>query len=614
MDIDANVKSIDKLKEYFFVVPDYQREYVWKADDQVEQFLVDIDNEYDPAAKIQSNYFIGSIIVVKNEKNQRFEVIDGQQRLTTIVISLCVLRDLLKTSTLDTNQNHYFDLIKGWLFSFDPNNDEVQIRLDLQYEESKDFLTRLINEKPYEGEKTASILKMQSAYDRIKTHFSGYLKGGIDALVKYARYFVTHIDLVVIESKNISSALKIFETINQRGAGLNAMDLVKNLLFSEAKESEFNKIKESWKQINKNLMACGEEQSPLRFLRYFLMARYHNGILREDEIYKWIISPDGKKALNYQANPLALVKELEVISKRYADLVQATQLMGDGGEFPSVTNIGFINKTKSRQHLILMLALPVNSDNLTIEYLGSQIESFLFYSNTIGIDAKNNERLFSQWVEKLRDVKNMDEVSKAIEITFLPYLQEKFGAFKQTFLTIRHDAYSPQYRERFILGRLENTALEACGFQKKGRQFFNMLQVEHIFPQTPKEGVLPTEFPDQFAYFAMVYRLGNVTLLEGIINQAVNKFNDLQGDWFQKKQNEYLKSDVVTTKLLSVDHKVGVDTALNRYRSASGYRFEQWNSAAVETRQKILLDLALDTWRINGKRLDQIVLSKEKNV
>ena len=40
MKIDAQVKSIEKLKDYFFLVPDYQREYVWKADDQVEQFLM----------------------------------------------------------------------------------------------------------------------------------------------------------------------------------------------------------------------------------------------------------------------------------------------------------------------------------------------------------------------------------------------------------------------------------------------------------------------------------------------------------------------------------------------------------------------------------------------
>ena len=44
MKIDAKVQSISKLKDYFFLVPDYQREYVWKPDDEVEQFLIDIEN------------------------------------------------------------------------------------------------------------------------------------------------------------------------------------------------------------------------------------------------------------------------------------------------------------------------------------------------------------------------------------------------------------------------------------------------------------------------------------------------------------------------------------------------------------------------------------------
>ncbi len=81
MEINAAVHSISKLKDYFFLVPDYQREYVWKVDDQVEQFLEDIDNEYDSRKIDQKSYFIGSIIIVKNAG--KYDVIDGQQRLTT---------------------------------------------------------------------------------------------------------------------------------------------------------------------------------------------------------------------------------------------------------------------------------------------------------------------------------------------------------------------------------------------------------------------------------------------------------------------------------------------------------------------------------------------------
>ena len=132
MEIKAQVHNIVKLKDYFFIVPDYQREYVWKVDDQVEQFLVDIDNEFEPCAKQQSSYFIGSIIVVKNDK--KYDVIDGQQRLTTIVLTMCAFRDVMKGLTLDEHQAQYLKVISEWLSTFDVAAGNVQLRLELQYE------------------------------------------------------------------------------------------------------------------------------------------------------------------------------------------------------------------------------------------------------------------------------------------------------------------------------------------------------------------------------------------------------------------------------------------------------------------------------------------------
>src|SRR5690606_20293412 len=193
---------------------------------------------------------------------------------------------------------------------------------------------------------------MEQAFNKLKSHFEGYLNEGVNSLISFTRYFLTKIELVLIESENLSSALKIFETINQRGSGLNAMDLVKNLLFSQASGADFQKIKDTWKNINTNLQLCREDQNPLRFLRYFVMARYHDGIIREDEIYKWMITVEGKNATQYESKPLELAKELDKISKRYSDLVLATELMEDGGNYPNVTNLGYINKYKSRQHLI----------------------------------------------------------------------------------------------------------------------------------------------------------------------------------------------------------------------------------------------------------------------
>ena len=604
MEVDADVYKILELNRHFFLVPDYQREYVWKVNDHVEQFLKDIENEYDPALKeTQKSYFIGSIIIVEN--SSKYDVIDGQQRLTTIVITLCAFRDLLEDMKLNSKQSIYFDEIKRWLSTFDMDTDSSQIRLELQYEESKDYLSGLISGKEYQDEDTASIKRMQAAYKCIYQRLENYSMQGADPLVDFARYFLTKIELVVIKSGNLSGALKIFETINQRGIGLNAMDLVKNLIFSQAKEKDFERIKKHWKEINDNLQSCNEEQSPLRFLRYFLMARYHNGILRDDEIYKWIISKEGKQSMQYEHEPMKLAKEMVKLSERYADLVNATTRKGDDGKYSAVSRLGFINKFNSRQHLIPLLALKEPCDTRLIDMLAKELESFFFFSNTMGIQAKDNERLFTQWAVSLREVGNEEQLFSVLEDTLIPHITKKFASFKQTFLSIQHRHYNPLYRVRYILGQLENTLRRLSGMDEQSLSFFDKLQIEHILPQTPKNGVLTEEFEDKENYGVYMRLLGNVTLLESTINQAVNGFNDLQGEWFMKKQSEYAKSEVKSAALLNHEYGIGKNTSLNRFKSNYGYLFETWNKKAIQDRQKILYDLAMETWLLSDKRIDE---------
>ncbi len=151
MEIKAEVKSIEKLKDYFFVVPDYQREYVWTGDVHVARFLQDISDEFSPTARKQSNYFIGSTIIVKREDGA-YDVVDGQQRLTTIVISLCAIRDVLKNlggldDELNTVKSELYKVVKELLYKYDISTKKHTPRLSLQYEESKDYLNKLISEK-----------------------------------------------------------------------------------------------------------------------------------------------------------------------------------------------------------------------------------------------------------------------------------------------------------------------------------------------------------------------------------------------------------------------------------------------------------------------------------
>src|SRR6266481_7165842 len=80
------------FRDCFYIVPDYQREYVW-TEKQVYQLLEDINDEIDESG---NEYFLGTILVTPTNQPYHFEVIDGQQRLTTLLLLLCVLRNTFK--------------------------------------------------------------------------------------------------------------------------------------------------------------------------------------------------------------------------------------------------------------------------------------------------------------------------------------------------------------------------------------------------------------------------------------------------------------------------------------------------------------------------------------
>lgn len=221
--------------------------------------------------------------------------------------------------------------------------------------------------------------------------------------------------MVIIQPNDVSSALKIFETINERGVGLNAMDLLKNLIFSNAKEDDFKKIKELWKEILQNLNKCGEADKPLRFLRYFLIARYHDGVIREDEIYKWVISNKGKAKIKYEANPVQFAKEIVKASEKYAAYIKATGAWEADQNYPAVAGIGYLSKKNSRQHIILLLALNDTFSNQKINLLAKNIEALAFYYATLNVLTKYYEATFAEWAVKIRVLKTDDELKAFIQ-------------------------------------------------------------------------------------------------------------------------------------------------------------------------------------------------------
>jgi hypothetical protein len=380
--------------------------------------------------------------------------------------------------------------------------------------------------------------------------------------------------------------------------GLNAMDLLKNLLFSNAKEEDFETIKLTWKEMLKYLDESGDGDKPLRFLRYFLMARYQDGIIREEEIYKWMISDEGKAKINYKAHPVEFAKELKAAAKKYCLFIKATTCWDADPVYPNITGIGFLGKKNSRQHLVLLLALKDTIENDVINLLARNIESLVFFYAVNRILTKSYEEKFANWASKLRQVNSKDDLITFLQIDFKNELADQQSKFNSQFASRSQFDLNPQYRIKYILGCIEEYIRARVNFPSANFSFYQEQQLEHILPQIG-ENIPPLLYPEQFDYTNTVYKFGNLSLLEAPINQCLNFSNDIStNQWFEVKKKAYLNSNIFLTRTFS-EIKIGEKTAFNGFATNNLKTFDTWDMKTVSERQEIIRKLIIEIWKLH---------------
>ncbi|HUS19373.1 MAG TPA: DUF262 domain-containing protein, partial [Terriglobales bacterium] len=218
-------------------------------------------------------YFIGMVLVSETAEKNHYEVIDGQQRLTTLFLMLCALRHLFRGEP----QYQTINSLISTSYTSMQGDTRTSLKLEPRYENAGDVMAKIVQldadpNGTRNGVKAAGIVSFGSlqnllnAYDTVYHYLQDNFPDSAE-LRKYWGYLANNVVFIQI-SADVSSALKIFETINERGVGLNPMDLLKNLLFTHVKADEFSRLKDEWKKVTKPLEKAKEK--PLRFLRYFL--------------------------------------------------------------------------------------------------------------------------------------------------------------------------------------------------------------------------------------------------------------------------------------------------------------------------------------------------------
>ena len=578
--IKYNDHSISSAFKDHYIVPDYQREYVWN-DEQVEQLLFDLLDAYNTDNK--KAYFLGTIVTY--DSGSQFELIDGQQRLTTFFVLLCAIKRIYISLGEPTS------VIDNLVYSPTMNNDGDVINLyhlQLQYEDAGNCLELI---EKGEGRPNYLTQSGERLFDAFKTiqDFLNERFSDLASLKKFVVFLLNKTSFIRIETYDIADALKIFETINQRGKGLDPMDLLKNMIFRQVDRSKFKELNMNWKSITRSLEKIDEK--PLRFLRYFIMDNYDtsgekDGILREDQIYTWLTN--NNEQCHYEEAPFQFVQKMA----QNVDLYVKCRVP-DGTQEGNVhlKNIALLAGKSYKLHLMLMLAASnMNADALA--KFKAVLESVVYYTVINKIATNVTERTFALWCKDVRNIVTPEDLDGFVNRTIIPTVNDWKMNNKSNFLRLGLNSMQ-QYRIKFILGKItayvdalrlgKTTVEDLTGYTQTA------VEIEHIMPQTCTDKASYDLDEEEFAVY--IHRLGNLTLLENSINKSIHNDN------YANKSVAYKQSKFYITSSLSALVNQGQDTAINRTNLLLS-AWPDWNKQAIEERQEMLYRLSEMIWEI----------------
>jgi hypothetical protein len=582
--IQAHDLNIANVFQAFYTVPDYQREYVWQTE-QVEQLLSDINGELSGSSVTTApEYFIGSIVVCPGDGGV-LELIDGQQRMTTLFLVLCAIRDRIRELGQIPSAAIGHQIAAETVDA--AGQDVFRYRLDLQYEDSGDVLELVAKgHTPPDPAATRSIANIANALQVAREFLVAQFAGDVAAVRGFHGYLNNKVKLIRIQTEDVAKALKIFETINDRGVGLNSMDLLKNLLFMKASREQFGKLKDKWKALQDTIFDMNEK--PLRFLRYFIFSRYDVDLLREDQIYSWLVK--NESLCGYATAPLRFAEELATAALAYRHFLSGRDHTGH--ENPVVQNIQLLGGSAARQHLILLLAGRHLSADLFAR-LCTEVEALFFVYVITREPTRDFERNFARWAMDIRKVESAAELSEVIAKRFTPAKGDLAARFDDALRRLAADDVQ-KYRLRYILAKLtQRVDLDGFG-EHQGTKWLSRyaggdFEIEHVFPQNPSLEA-SAEFGDG-ADSAIATRLGNLVLIEKSINGS------LGNKPFSQKRAVYMQSQALLTRSIAQRPEVGQNTRIDG-AVAPFTPFQTWNATTIAMRQDQLVALAKRAWNI----------------
>ena len=576
-----------------YIIPPYQRRYSW-LERQIGELIDDI-------SQIESNdtHLLGSIVCLAGahvaDLNE-LEVVDGQQRLTTVSILLVCLKERLQAEGA-AQQSAISDIEKLSVAKSMTGKEAAKIKLDSI--DAKDYATLASGDNALEVENKS----LACAFAFVRRWVADT---SVEELKRFWYRLANQAIVIRLDVSNAKDAFKLFETINNRGLRLSHTDIIKNFLLGNAArfgEPQLAYARTNWAKVVVNLDGTDSDT----FFRYYLTAvtnkrvtagkvvthfklLFHTRVkeaksLPEQHLYDSpdeFVGEDGDGGDEAQgADNVILIKHADAakavsFKKFVATIVDYSRVYGEivraaTGDARIDRHLSNLRMIKAAQTYGFLMHLRVNGcDDKTLRAVLKITEGFVLRRHICKERSNETETLFAGMCSI--DASDPISSTKAHYRELCPS-DEKF---KEDFANTSFPANLIE-RARYCLEQIE--LAEHSAYAELAVLGGEDVHVEHIIPQKIKTHAAKDEFGDWVNYLGpaseakhqrYISRIGNMTLFAGFLNIGATN------NPFSRKKHAYKESGIKLTQSLC---------------DYSQFKFPQ-----VEKRSEALAAIAVALW------------------
>lgn len=544
---------------YDFRIPPYQRPYAWTTE-QTSALLDDLQTPLNTGGNVKIEemppYFLGSIVVIKEREKAPSAVIDGQQRLTTLTILLCVLREIeeepKRKIALHKRVNASGDPFVGT-----PDRFRLQLReLDKEFFRErvqteghlKKFLDESQNEKLTDSQKRI--------FENAQHLWTELFKLDQSKRHRLTEFLLQRCYLVVVSSSNRDSAYRVFAVMNDRGLDLSATDILKAEIIGKLPEDNRDRYTQKWEEIEEEL-GRDDFASLFAHIRMICQKRKQQRTLIQEFQEGVLPRTKGEKFIDDVLVPLSESYQI-VVKTGYESANDADKInryleylrrLDNSDWVPPA--IAFFARHKGDFERILQFTRELE-----------RLAYALFVRR-----ANINQRI-RRYADILRWIEKGDELFADTEP-----LQLKSEEKKEVREILDGDIYNTWFCPPLLLRLDSLLADEGAIYDHK------TISVEHVLPQNPslESDWVMKSFPREEDREKWTHRLANLVLLSRQKNIQAQNY-----DFKQKKSDYFQKGRVPTFALTS--------QVLNE---------SDWTTDVLEKRQRTLLEKLAKEWRLD---------------